>query len=568
MASKCAHPDCSATVEEGKKYCSSDHYQKRNKRFAQPVDYSKYGNISPAIQERMRQSLGREADLLLENMNEVVVATGKTLKTSGDWNWTPGTEKEYMPRDVLDREKIEEMLKIGIVLFALHMKLAPALAPFRDDNGWSLVSPDQDLADISTASLQMILPRFSSDFGITTMAHGIAPFEQSWKLSNLYELGLSDSRNASRLFAVPDLPAPINPARIKWIRRTEQGKFNGLVVTDPKKTEGITLGVDESLVMTYNQRYRSLWGHSFFEPIYPLAYWYQIVVRAMVRFLERQAAPVTVVEYPQNEQVQAIVNGNKTQIASIEAAMMAATDAAYTNSIVIPSNTYQQTGDRKWGAKYLEQTTGIEVFRSGIETISQDIFRAGISADLSLARASGGVGSYNQGDIHRQVTLVHSDTILTEWVWQLNRYFIPYYSKHNRGDNGPPIRMVVQLLDPDKRAFMLELMNQDQETYKDFTRRFDWESMAKRTNVPLLSEEDAPPKPRQPRPQPAPQPDQTDATGGGVTRPFGNVNASERVLEAVDQVVRTSERMASGENIPLVLSEHEWDLIKEHVVVK
>jgi hypothetical protein len=527
------------------KYCSKECYYQRKKAKVRISSSNPYHRIPQDVQSRLASDQSEAESLMLAEVNEQVRGFPPSLsmtKTFGDWQWSRELGWDYRPITSLDFDKIDELLKIGPVLFALYMKAAPPIAAFRDEDGWSLDSPDQELVDIGRASLLEIMPRMALDL-VASMSHGYAPFEQMWTNTDKYSLGLSKSRGSSALFSVPELPKAINPNKIDKILRLRDGSFNGMEVI--QDGGNVKLSAQESLILTYGQRYRSLWGTSFLEPIYALGYWTQVVTRAMVRFLERAASPVTVTEYPENTMVRAVIDGKEQQVSSIKAAMVASTDAAYRNAIAIPSSR-DHNGDQKWKIYYLESKAAVDQFHRGLETLNQDIFRAGLSPELSLARASGGTGSYNQGDIHRALNLIHSDMILTEWIWGMNKWWIPRISEYNRGQNGPPVRMRAQQLDRDKRTLLMEFLrdNTQSEGYQEFAARVDWSRIATSVNIPTVSENEFKKRLR-------------DKAKANAERPPSPLEAE------VDRNQRTIESLRS--NGAVVLSESEWHDIERAI---
>lgn len=524
---------------------------------------SRFERIPPAVEGYFADRLGVDARAFLTGMdryllesNEKVPDTPVNPKSWGDWSiGIPFSGKDYRPIGAFSHKKIKWMRGIGICQFILNMKLAPALSPFRDETGWEVQCLDRELKDISSASLRPILPMFSIEFGETSMWSGFALFEQAWGNKSKYELGLSSSRSAQTLFSVPGLPRSIDPERIKHInRRKKDGAFDGFTIEQSNHPGGLRLHRQQALLMTYQQRYRSLYGNPFPEPMFNLATFYEISMRSMLRFIDRMATPVAVGEGPSSVKVEVPTKNGTVKMMGIAAAYRAAARAGYSSAIAIPSDVDPATNQPQFRVYYLETKGDLSPFIRGIELIQQDMLRAGMAADRALSQTSGGVGSYNIGEIHMLNTLTHTDRILTEWVYQINKYFMPYFSLYNRGVGGPPIYLLLQFLDPRRAEVFGSLLQHGGESpaYRDMLMGIDWPAMAKINNIPFLSDAEKErlrqklldeALERQEALTPAPSPSR---------------NGQEQI-EKVKKAARGVAGIAMADHLPIIISEGEWN---------
>lgn len=568
--SQCSRPGCANEVPaRNKKYCSREcGFDRKTPKVpeTQVVPGNKFEQIPPDVTRYFMDRFGEKGEVILSVMDRMIFETGERVtlpamsgKSWGDWDiGIPFSGKDYRPVDALDYDKIEWMEEIGICSFIKYMKLAPTMAPFRDENGWALASPDKPLAEAMTAQLREVLPRFAIDFGDTSMAYGHAPFEQTWSRKTKYELGLSNSKAAATEFIVPDLPRSINPRKIKHIDRNKQnGSFEGFTIEQRGHPQGLPLERREALILTYGEKFRNLYGRSFYTNLYALAAWYEVAMRSMLRYIDRMAEPVVVGEGPFDLDVSIPVNGTMQKMTGLEAALLAAVQVSFSNAIVIPSNKDPESGERYFNIRYLEAKGDLSVFVQGLEHLEQDMLRAGNAADRALTQSSGGVGSYNIGEIHQGFTLTHSDMILTNWVWGMNTHWIPYASEYNRGLNGPPIILMVQMLDPRRRLSFEKMLlaSSGMPSFKDASYGVDWDSFFKTNSVPTLSKADK-------------KAIYDDIQQKAQDMIEANQARGESQIEKTNgQVKQVQEKLSNG-RAPLFLSQTEWDALQKRVVIK
>lgn len=448
----------------------------------------------------IKSKLGDDASTVLDEVQNIIMLeqTSPPMvdngRTYGDWNiplLSINGLGDYRPGSSLPLHIIEQMLKSAPVRFALEMKRAQIVSIFRNKRSWKIQSPDRELAEIVTANLMNILPKMSLDFSFSSLAYGVSFQEIIWEYRSKYELGISDSKyQSNKKFVVAKIPNSVNPTTVLYIKRTEDGHFNGFVQQSKVITGSeINIPRDASLIIPYDEKFRNLWGESLLKPMYPIWYWYEVVLRSMVKYMERTGTPVTLVKAP--SRINIIKPGTKKKVDSMSWGMEIASNVARSNAAVIPSDTDDQ-GRPLWDLSYLNSTEKSQPFMDILELLTQMILRAGLSADRALMQSSGGVGSYNIGELHQQATALHNEVILIQWLHCINSYFLPLYSLYNRGRNGPPIWIETQGLDPTDRNNLTTLLGvaQNMDSFKNAGYRIDWETLLETNNIPLLSEAD------------------------------------------------------------------------------
>jgi hypothetical protein len=441
--------------------------------------------------------------VMLESVVPPLVGEGRTY---GDWNSPLLNLRgvgDYRPTDALPLDVINQMLRSAPVRFALEMKRSQIVSVFRNERSWKIHSPDAELAEVVTANMKKVLPKMALDFSFSSLAYGTSFQELIWEFKNKYELGLTDSKyQGNKKFAVARVPNSVNPMTVLYIKRTENGHFNGFV--QQSRVNGviqqpvmgghfgpeIDVDVDSALIIPYDEKFRNLWGESMLRPMYPIWFWYEIVLRAMVKYMERMGTPVTVVKAPSRATV--IKPGTKTKVDGITWGMEIGTNLTRSSVAVLPSDT-DDAGKPLWDISYLSAAEKSQPFLDILELLTQMILRAGLSADRALTQSSGGVGSYAIGEVHQQATSLHNELILTQWVHYLNTYFLPHYSLYNRGTNGPPIWMETQGLDPTDRDNLVTLLGaaQGMPGFQELGDSIDWDTILSNNSIPTLTPEQA-----------------------------------------------------------------------------
>jgi hypothetical protein len=457
--------------------------------------------IPEKLEELVNTSLGEDSSIVLNEIKDVLeleyalpplVDNGRTY---GDWGMFSIDQKnasDYRPQSALSIDIIEQMLKSAPVRFALEMKRAQIVSVFRNERSWKVTCNDTELQEIVTKNLQQILPKMALDFSFSSLAYGVSFQELVWIRQSKYELGLEDEPSNNAKFVVAKIPNSVNPGTIDRILRTKTGHFNGFV-QKPRWLTGnseIVVPSEASLIIPYEEKFRNLWGESILKPMYPIWYWYEIVLRAMVKYMERTGTPVAMVKAPARSTI--IKPGTKERIDGISWGMEIASNVARSNAISIPSDRDEQ-GNPLWELSYLNSSERSQPFLDILELLTQMILRAGLSADRALSQSSGGVGSYSIGEVHKEATALHNELILTQWVHYLNTYFLPLYSLYNRGQNGPTVHLETQGLDPTDRTNLTTLLgvSQSMQSFQDIGFRIDWESLLTVNNIPLKSQEEA-----------------------------------------------------------------------------
>lgn len=494
----CQRDNCDKPLNRGLFYCSRS-CAARDRKVAKPssVTSNGSGRIPAALEKKIVRAAGEDADIVLREVNTLLADEENSFAsiplplaqiTYSDIILSFDGLKDLRPGTKLRYDIIEQMLRSGPPLFVMETKrsqIARVFSPGR----FSVHSTDSELAEIAEASLKPILPKMAGDFTFSALAYGTSFQEEVWHWLTKRQLGLSKSKSSVSMFLVPKVPASVKPETVDHIRRDKDEKFNGFAQS---KRNGIdTNNVDRAaaLVIPHNERFGNLWGESFLKPLYVIWLWYEVIMRAMHRYMERMSTPVAVGRAPSRSTVE--VEGKDDPVKGMDLMLAIAGNVAKSNSAVLPSDR-DENGNLLWELFYLTAAERAAPFIAVLEYLGQEMIRAGLSADRSLTQTSGGVGSYGIGQVHAQASALTSEMILIQFLYYLNKFFMPGFSLYNRGRNGPPIWLTVQALDMQERDMLMKLISTaaNSDAGNEFLNMIDWRTLAQTSNVPALEEEE------------------------------------------------------------------------------
>ena len=409
-------------------------------------------------------------------------------------NWSLGVNNmDLRPDTAMSYSIIDEMLKDGMPVFVMLMKLSQIMTVFRSWRGWKVTSPDEELAEVVTANLRQVLPIMMLEAGQRSLADGAAFMELLWYNTTKYQLGLSDQTGGQE-WTVAKTPNMVDPRTIDHIRRTKKFRYNGFVQKPPQRPgKEIKVKAQDSLILPYDSQFRNLWGKSFFVPIYPYWFWYMVTMRAMVRSGERIGRPDYIARAPMRDSLPDPNTAGGT-IKALDHMANVASSLAFSNYVTLPSDKDRDSNDFKYDINVLQSQSSdrLSAFIGMLQELSQAMFRSGLSADRALTQSSGGVGGYNIGELHAAATSMHNQLILTAWAHYINKYFMPLYSLYNKGADGPPVWLEVQAIDPEYRKLLQQLLSTmgNSPAGQEASFQIDTRTLFELATIPVLDEEE------------------------------------------------------------------------------
>lgn len=522
---KCLRPDCQNELHSGTKYCST----KCNALDRKRIKAEKASNIVIAAPKdlvtKLEGVIGAEnTALILGEVNKYLLEDKVSIplplqgQTYGDLVLSYDGTKEYRPATTLSFDVIDKMLRSGPVIFAMEMKRAQVFRVFSGGR-YKVISPDTELAEVAQAALDLIMPKMMHDVTWSAFAYGTSFSEEVWEWKTKEQLGMklkdtptepteedtapkptapTGSGDLKAKFLVPKVPNAVNPCTVDHIRRNpkdqsfegfQQKRYvNGALTSI--LDEPVEVNREQALVIPLNEHFRNLWGESTLKPMYTLWLWYEIVFRTMVRYMDRMAIPWKVMKAPGRQTV--TVSGSSAPVRAMDLALAIGTNLDKSGTIAIPSDV-DENGKPLWDISLLTAENRTSLFLEVLQYLGQEMIRAALSADRSLSQSSGGVGSYNIGEVHAAASAVTSEMILLQILHYLNMYFMPEFSLYNRGQDGPPIWLRTQSIDTTERDMLMALIGVagNSPAAQELFYMVDWRILLETSNIPALSKDDA-----------------------------------------------------------------------------
>lgn len=367
-----------------------------------------------------------------------------------------GIYAEMQRGDDIPIEDIELMRRSGPCVLGARMKKAPIISALSGERKWTVNSPNNKLAMVASANLKNLFLYHLNDI-LTVMDYGTLFGSLVWAEKTAEEVGVTEKGigKSSKWYVVDKLQAA-HPSKVERILRDSNMAFLGFRHKRSRMRPQIAnIMAPQALVLTYNANFGSLYGNSLFDPAYNSWFWYEVVMRSCLRYLERMGVPVTVARAPSQGYT---IRPDGTEVSNAEYALLVAGYAAHHSALFIPSDTDPQSGKELWQLEYLQTDQRGEQFISVLRFLSTQITRSMIVGDLASTQPSGEGGSYNLGTVHDKNTQVDNDQIFQNLLGQMNKYWITRYGQFNVDYNNPPaIWLSAAVLDPMERDTLMKL---------------------------------------------------------------------------------------------------------------
>lgn len=399
---------------------------------------------------------------------------------------------ELRTDDALPIEDIDRMQQSGPVVMASRVKMGPIVSALTSERKWKLVcNAGLKPSGVINANLRYVFKRYVLDF-LEAMHYGYAAGAVKWKRMSADRIGVDiKGVGAGSKWWVIDQIHWAHPSTIEEILRdpTDDWSFAGFIHRRTRaKKQYKTISPLQALLLTYQGRYQRLTGRSMHEPIYDFWFWYEVILRFLLRYMERMATPVVYVKAPEGR----ITRPDGKKVNALEYALLVASMAAHHNALAIPSSLDPQKGVPMWDIGYLE-TKGSPIFVEILDYLSTQIMRGEVVGDRA-ATQSGEMGSYNAAIVHAAMTEIDSDTIFQSFLWQIQEYLVQRYSKFNIDFNQPPrLWLASEVMDPLEREVLMKLFaTAGNVKIGDGSPmdRINWEEAFRNIYVPLLTDEE------------------------------------------------------------------------------
>ena len=389
-------------------------------------------------------------------------------------------------------EDIERIKSLGPCVLAERLKMGPILNALSGRRKWSLRCKDEKLRKVTEEDLQRILLRYGYEF-LSCMGYGVGFANLRWGRKSVDQIG--DIRGVGGNWWVIDKMEWAKPSTVREIVRDEKTyAFRGFVHNRTRmKPASVTIVPPAALVLTFagQATFGGLWGRSMHDPGYDFAVWYERVMVAFLRWLDRDAQATAVVKGPGRGTSE--MPGGAT-MSNPEYGMILAEGLRDNDALWLPSDVDPHTSKPLWTAEYMSGDSVGTQFILALQYLAREYLRSCIVGDRAATQDSGETGSRSLGEVHARTTMIDDNFIFSHILAQLNEYLVMRYAQFNRNFNNPPaMTLEAEVLDPFEQEILAKLMATAGNAKLGDGTPFDivaWRELMNGLYVPVLTDEE------------------------------------------------------------------------------
>lgn len=392
--------------------------------------------------------------------------------------------QDTYPDDEFGFPTIDLMLKTGTVRFALELKKAAVLSALFNELQWQIECEDEKLREVVEADMKRVFATYGAEM-LTMLEYGSFFGELIWEYAPATMRGLESKDKWWVLEGINT----VKPETVDHINRVRDGKnrgrFDGFVQKADSPWPEHAVPVDQALILTFRKKWRNLWGESALKAAYPLWYWFDIILAAFIRYLDRCGIPLTVCEAPMKGRMKM---SDGTWLSTMDYALLTATEATRSQAIGLPSDVNPETGKPLFNLRYLADDKRGDQFIGALKFVADLLTRSIIMGAMADISKEG--GGYNREEAHWGMTQLDNQQILSMLVSQLARYHLPRYAVYNATPT-TYIDMRLVGLDPDRigRVFKF-LSTAGNQAEGDALNWPNWELIFQLSGIPTISEKE------------------------------------------------------------------------------
>lgn len=372
----------------------------------------------------------------------------------------------------LDLDRVDQMMATGQIAYPMALKKAPITTIVRSASGFSVESADERMAGLIHKNLQIVLSKRIEEM-LTLLEYGAYYCEVIYKPGWPQDYALP--RSVIPYWTIDDLNG-CHPSTIDEILRDEKTRsFRGFVQIPPGRSYSDKVKIDtkRALVIPNGGTFGNLEGVSILKPIYAWWFWYELVWRAFLRFLQRQSTGVVLVKAPQSGRV---LIGDR-YIDNMQWALQTASSLHRTNYAAVPSDC-DENGKELWV---------VDVKRMDHDSGGQYI--AAINELMANIRNFLLTGSAEDSEGSEFEVMLDTERILAHVAMYFNEYVLPKYLMWN-GSKSRVATLSFQGANSRILPLFFKLLAVAGNTAGGALRNVDWRSLMAKGGVPILSEEE------------------------------------------------------------------------------
>ena len=426
------------------------------------------------LEKTLQKHLGDDGSnivmLAVESLFSMPPMTRETIAGDDDTvSWIKFPPLRAAKTGFLDFDKVEDMLRTGEIAHPLAMKKAPIISIVSAESGFTVKSADERLGKFMEANLADALPRAIDEI-LTHLEYGAYYGEVTWEPIYPQDYGLLKS--SIPFWGISSFHG-CHPNTIDEIKRNEDTKrFEGFV--QRVGMDRTTVGLNRAFIISNDGLFGDLGGTSVLEPVYLWWFWYELIWRAFLRYLQRCGVGVVAVRAPNRSKVK--VAGSMKD--SMDWALHIASSLHRTNYAVIPSDTDPETGQPLWAVEYLKGSD-----REGDQFIKAlELLGGNIRQHLLT-------GSPEQKDTGEFQIMLDTERVLANIGKHLDRYVLRKAVLWN-GSSSRKLSAAFQGANTTVLPLLFKLMAVAGNTAGSALRNVDWRQLMTRGGVPVLDEEE------------------------------------------------------------------------------
>lgn len=422
-----------------------------------------------------------------EDKNTVILAVQEELK--GGWRVPPmmqmtvtGTEEfgftSSFPSLIreqtgeLDFDTVEKMMASGQIAYPMALKKAPISSIVRSPSGFSVECADKRMRDLITKNMQRVLEKRIGEI-LTMLEYGAYYGEVTYGIGYPQDYDLPKS--TVPFWLIEDFNG-CHPTTIEKILRAEKTRaFRGFVQMPPGdfRDGPVTISTERALIIPYNGLFGKLEGTSILQPVHVWWFWYELIWRAFLRYLQRQGVGVVVVKAPSRGRVS--VNGKNVD--NMQWALQMASSLHRTNYAALPSDS-DENGNALWAIDYLKmgQDEGRQ-FVAALELLANNI-------KLFLLTGSGLTDDSGEFEV-----MLNTEETLAHIAMYINNHVLPKMLMWN-GSSTRIATMSFQGANSRVLPLIFKLLAVAGNTTGEALQNVDWRLLMAEGGVPVLSEEE------------------------------------------------------------------------------
>lgn len=373
----------------------------------------------------------------------------------------------------LDFDVVDKMMASGQIAYPMALKKAPITSIVRSPSGFSVECSDERMRDLVLKNMQRVLEKRIDEI-LTMLEYGAYYGEVTYDIGWPQDYSLPKS--TVPYWLIEDFNS-CHPSTIEEILRDDRTKaFRGFVQSPPGDytTENVTVDIKRALIIPHNGLFGKLEGTSILQPVHHWWFWYELVWRAFLRFLQRQGVGVVVVKAPSRGRVE--VSGK--YVANMDWALQMASSLHRTNYAALPSDTDSDHGKELWAIDYLKMGQGEgRQFVSALELLGSNI------KNFLL---TGSNVSQEGGEFE---VMLDTEKTLAHIAMYINHHVLPKFLMWN-GSKTRVATISFQGANSRVLPLIFKLLAVAGNTTGDALRNVDWRLLMAEGGVPVLSEDE------------------------------------------------------------------------------